>query len=195
MSTWEETMALDLNAQSPEEMLLGLLLKDLLHGGAYDVDVDDPQISFSVDYVCGDELEGDVYRLLISAEVEGPQEHDIVRQFTEELLDELVEEAGQLVEAAEDLGEIEMGDIEMRPVPEDDERWDLVIPDWFAPDDAEVPFGFRSFEKESGDVWPVDEVLDAHGRVVLIPVGNVFRVIATPLPEPGEAEEEEENES
>ncbi len=184
MNTWEETMALDLSAQSHEEILLGLLLKDLLHGGAYDVDVDEPEISFSVDYVCGDEIEGDVYRLLISAEVDGPPEHDIVRQFTQELLDELAEEAGQLAATAEDLGEIEMSDIEMRTVSEDDERWDLVIPDWLAPDDAEVPFGFRSFKAGSSDPWPSDDMLNDHGRVLLIPAGHVFRVIATPLPEP-----------
>ncbi|NOZ78099.1 MAG: hypothetical protein GXP48_02740 [Acidobacteria bacterium] len=192
MNTWEEAMALDLNATSPEEILLGLLLKDLLHGGAYDVDVDEPHISFSVDYVCGDELEGDVYRLLIAAEVEGPHEHDIVRQFTEELLDELVEEAGQLAEAAEDLGEIEISDIEMKTVPEDKERWDLVIPDWLAPEGAEVPFGFRSFKAGGTEPWPSDQVLDVHGRVLLVPVGNVFRVIGTPLPDPDETEEDED---
>ncbi len=67
-------------------------------------------------------------------------------------------------------------------VPEDEERWDLVIPDWLAPDDAEVPFGFRSFDKVSGEPVPDNAAFDAHGRVIAVPFGDqVFNSSVSPL--------------
>ena len=80
-------------------------------------------------------------------------------------------------------------------MPEDQERWDLVAPDWLAPDGAEVPFGFRSFDAKSGEVWPDNEVLDAHGRVVLVPDGDEILVFGIPAPEGwGDEDHNEEGE-
>jgi len=186
MDKWEESMALDLEAGSPESLLNCLLLKDLLHGGAFDVEVDEPPVSFKVDYLCGDELEDGTYRLLIAAEVEGPEDRDLIRQFTEELLSELMDEASDLAAAAELVGEEDASGVELRAVPEDEERWDLVAPDWLAPDGAEVPFGFRSFK--AGGPWPDDATLERHGRIVLVPFEGRMCLYGTPLP----ADEEEE---
>ena len=78
-------------------------------------------------------------------------------------------------------------------VPEDEERWDLVAPDWLAPDGAEVPFGFRSFAADSGESWPGNDLLDAHGRVILVPAGDEIVAFGIPAPE-GWGEEEGEGE-
>lgn len=189
MSTWEEGLALDLDGGSREGILYGLLVKDLLHGASYDVEVEEPETAFSVDYLCGDEQEDDVYRLLIVAEVAGPEEHDLVRQFTEEVLAELGEEAIALMEGAEELGEQACDAVAFRAVPEDEERWDLIAPDWVAPDGAEVPFGFRPFLAESGSAWPESSVLDAHGRVVVVPFGGKTYLFGTELPDEPEHDE------
>jgi len=188
MSTWEEGLALDLEGDSREGILFGLLVKDMLHGSSYDVEVEEPEAAFTVDYMCGDEQEGDVYRLLIVAEVEGPEEHDLVRQFTEEVLAELSDEALELMEGAQELGTQTGEGVEFRPVPEDDERWDLVTPDWMAPDGAEVPFGFRSFLTTTGEAWPEDAVLDGHGRVVVVPFGGTTYLFGIELPHEQESE-------
>lgn len=190
MEKWEESMALDLEWSSHKDVLFGLLVKDLLNGGAYDVEVEEPAVSFSADYLCGDELEDDVYRLLIVAEVEGPENHDLIRQFTEELLEELMEEARQLAEGAEDLGSVGHAKVIFQPVPEDDERWDLIVPDWLAPDGAEVPFGFRPYLAADQRPWPGDDVLDAHGRVVIVPFSDELHLFGTPMSEEAEATEE-----
>jgi hypothetical protein len=81
--------------------------------------------------------------------------------------------------------------LEFRVVPEEEERWDLVTPDWLAPDGAEVPFGFRPFDSSKNEPWPANDVLDAHGRVVLVPEGDDLLVFGIPAPE-GWGEEEGE---
>jgi hypothetical protein len=65
---------------------------------------------------------------------------------------------------------------------ETDERWDLVIPDWLAPDGAEVPFGFRPLIAATRELWPTDKQLDAHGRLVLVPFKGEAHLFALPAP-------------
>lgn len=190
MAQWEEGLALDLPATSREEVLYGLLVKDLLNGGSYDVEVEEPPLTFTVDYTCGDELEGDVYRLLIVAEVDGEEDHDILHQFTEEVLQELTEEARGLMDEVEPLGAQGADNVEFRRVEEDDERWDLVVPDWLAPDGAEVPFGFRSYLKKGGEAWPEDAALDVHGRVLVVPYDGRLHLFGTPMPPEVEDDED-----
>ena len=115
----------------------------------------------------------------------------MVQAFTEQMLDDLVAEAERLVAQKAELGSRPSAELEFRSVPEDEERWDLVTPDWLAPDGAEVPFGFRSFEAGSGESWPANDLLDAHGRVILVPVGDEVTAFGIPAPE-GWGEEDEE---
>ena len=195
METWEEAMALDIPLEGREDLLQGLLVRDLLHGASFDVESEEPEVVFSVDFTCGDELDEEegVYRLLIIAEVQGSEDHELVRSFTEEILSEYLEEALNTVDAAEWIGELPEDTVERRIVPEEEERWDLVIPDWMAPDEAEVPFGFKLFRKDGGAAWPEDGDLDRFGRVVVVPWKGRLHLAGTPLPEDGEEEHAEES--
>jgi hypothetical protein len=185
MARWESTLAYPLPAESAEDLLFALVVRDLLHGSSYDVEVEEGPSQLAVDFTAGDELEGAVFRLIIEAEVEGAENHDMLQELTEQILEDLFEEAERLVEDRTDLGQAAVEAVEFRVVPEDEERWDLVIPEWLAPDEAEVPFGFRPFRAGSQEPWPSDAELAAHGRVVVVPHGGVFRLFGVPAP-PGE---------
>ena len=128
--------------------------------------------------------------MLLSAEIGGTENSEMVQAFTEQMLEDLVAEAEDLVAQRQELGSRSSAELVYRSVPEDEERWDLVAPDWLAPDGAEVPFGFRSFDAENGEPWPSNEILDAHGRVVMVPSGDEILIFGIPAPA-GWGEEEE----
>jgi hypothetical protein len=193
MATWTTGWEIAFPAATADEMLLALVVRDLVHGASFDVEAVDDGTELALDFTAGDELDGGNYQLLLSAEVAGTENREIVQAFTEQMLEDLVTEAEELVAQKKELGSRPVAKVSFRCVPEQDERWDLVAPDWFAPDGAEVPFGFRSFEMESGDGWPSDEILDAHGRVVLVPVGDEARLYGIPAPTGWGEEKEEEN--
>ena len=170
--------------------MLSLVVRDLVHGSSFDVEAVEDGTELALDFLAGDELDGETYRLLLSAEVGGTDNRELVQAFTEQMLEDLVTEAEEVVAQREDLGTRPAGEVVFETVPEDEERWDLVIPDWLAPDGAEVPFGFRTFEAGGGEPWPGDGALDAHGRVVLVPFEGAVRLFGIPAPE-GWGEEEE----
>jgi len=180
MARWEASWELEFPATTSEDLLLALVVRDLLHGTSYDVELADSGGELSVEFVAGDELAGDCYHLLIAAEVDGPEDHAMVQNVAEQILDELIEEAERLVEGREELAEVEPDQLAFRAVSEDQERLDMVLPDWLAPDDAVVPFGFRPFLKESDDPWPADEQTAGRGRVVVVPHGGVVRLYSIP---------------
>jgi len=182
MEKREEAMGLDLPVESREDVCLGLLVKDQLHGASFDVESEDPPARFEVDYYCGDEMEDGAYRLLIVAEYGGEGGDELIRDFTEEVLEEFYTEAAATLAEATWLDEVGEGEVEFRPVPEDEERWDLVVPDWLAPDGAEVPFGFRPYLRNADVPWPEDGVLDRHGRVVVVPFAGRLHLVGTPMP-------------
>jgi len=186
---WEAEWEVEFPASSPEELALALVVKDLLHGTSFDIEGADGGADLALDYVAGDELEGTTYRLLVSAEATGSPDADVVRDVTERLLDQLVDEAESLIEQHAVLGVEKAEALGFRSVPEDQERWDLVVPDWLAPDGAEVPFGFRPVLVSNGRPWPTDEQLDGHGRIVVVPFGGELRLIAIPAP-PAAADDE-----
>ncbi len=188
MAKVETTLVLEFPADTPEALLLALAVRDLLHGSSYDVE-DQNGHELAADFVAGDEIDGTLYRLLIGAEVEGTKDAEVVGELAEQIVDELIGEAEDLVEQRVELGRLPHAEVSFRPVSEDEERWDLVIPDWLAPDGAEVPFGFRSFRAADGSLWPDDETLDGHGRVVVVSHGDEVHLFAIPAPEVEEAEE------
>jgi hypothetical protein len=179
MESWETGWEVGFPASNADELLLALVVRDLVHGASFDVEAVEDGTELALDFLAGDELQDQTYQLLLSAEIAGTENREMVQAFTEQMLEDLVAEAEELV---------------FKSVPEDQERWDLVAPDWLAPDGAEVPFGFRSFVAESGEVWPGNDVLDAHGRVVLVPDGDEILVFGIPAPEGWGEEGEEEGE-
>jgi hypothetical protein len=190
MATWDTGWEIDFPAATVEEMMLALVVRDLVHGSSFDVEAVEDGAELALDFLAGDELDGETYRLLLSAEVGGTDNRELVQAFTEQMLEDLVAEAEELVAQRENLGSRPAGEMVFETVPEDEERWDLVIPDWFAPDGAEVPFGFRSFEAAGGEPWPGDGAFDAHGRVIFVPFGGSVHLFGIPAPE-GWGEEEE----
>jgi hypothetical protein len=182
MEPWTATLEIEFPATTLEELTHALIVRDLVNGSSYDVETEDSGHEFSVDIAAGDELEQASYRLLIDAEIVGLEEAETVSAFLEQVLEEAIDEAGQLNEAKVGLGEVPAAELEFRSVAEDQERWDLVIPDWLAPDAAVVPFGFRSFRTSDGSAHPDDAELDAHGRVIVVPFGDRFHMVGIPAP-------------
>lgn len=190
MESWETGWEVGFPASNTDELLLALVVRDLVHGASFDVESVEDGTEVALDFLAGDELQGQTYQLLLSAEIEGTEDREMVQSFTEQMLDDLVAEAETLVAQRTELGSRPGAELVFSSVPEEEERWDLVVPDWLAPDGAEVPFGFRPFEAEGGASWPGNDVLDAHGRVILVPAGDEIVAFAIPAPE-GWGEEEE----
>jgi hypothetical protein len=169
-------------ASTVDELLVALVVRDLVHGASFDVEAIDDGSEMALDFTAGDELEGETYRLLLSAEVAGSDNREMIQAFAEEMLEGLVAEAEETVGHRKDIGSRPACDLVFRTVPEDEERWDLVIPDWLAPDGSEVPFGFRSYDAETARPWPDNADLDDHGRVVLVPFDGGVYAFGIPAP-------------
>jgi hypothetical protein len=192
MQAWETGWEVGFPASNADELLLALVVRDLVHGASFDVEAVEDGTELALDFLAGDELQDQTYQLLLSAEIAGTENREMVQAFTEQMLEDLVAEAEELVAQRQELGSRPSAELVFQSVPEDQERWDLVAPDWLAPDGAEVPFGFRSFDAATGDVWPANDVLDAHGRVMLVPAGDEILVFGIPAPEGWGEEEGEE---
>ena len=191
MASWNTGWEIEFPAGTVDELELALVVRDLAHGSSYDVESEDTGAEFAVDYTAGDELEGDIYRLLLVAEVEGAEDAALVGAFTEQALEEIIEEAEGLLQRKTELGAVPLDGIRFEIVPEDEERWDLVMPDWLAPDGAEVPFGFRGFDGASSAPVPDNEALDAHGRVLGVPFAGELVLVGIPAPVEHDHEGEE----
>ena len=190
MGTWDAGWEIEFHATTIDEMMLALVVRDLVHGASFDVEALENGTELALDFLAGDEVEDETYRLLLSAEIDGPEGREMVQEFTEQMLEELVSEAEELMAQRVDLGSRPIDELVFSAVPEEEERWDLVIPDWLAPDGAEVPFGFRSFLVADSAPWPGDPVLEEHGRVVLVPFGGGAHLFAIPAPEAPEEEDD-----
>jgi len=169
-------------ASTVDELLLALVVRDLVHGASFDVEAIEDGSELALDFTAGDELEDETYQLLLSAEVAGSDNRDLIQAFAEEMLEGLVDEAQEAVDQREKVGSRPTNDLVFRRVAEDEERWDLVIPDWLAPDGSEVPFGFRSFDASTDEAWPDNPTLDSHGRVVLVPFEGQIHAFGIPAP-------------
>ncbi len=191
MATWNTGWEIEFPATNADEILLALVVRDLIHGASFDVEAEETGAEFAVDYTAGDELEGGEYRLLLMAEVDGPEDAALLQAFTEQALEELIEEAEAAIAERSPVQEAPLARLRFAVVPEDEERWDLVIPDWLAPDGAEVPFGFRSFDDASGEPFPDNATLDAHGRVIAVPFEDKVIFVGIPAPEEHDHEDDE----
>ncbi len=169
-------------ATTVDELLVALVVRDLVHGASFDVEALEDGSELALDFTAGDELDGETYHLLLSAEVVGSENREMIEAFAEEMLEGLVDEAQEAIEQRQEIASRPLADLVFRTVAEDEERWDLVIPDWLAPDGSEVPFGFRPFEAAGNQAWPDNPVLDLHGRVVLVPFEGRVHAFAIPAP-------------
>ncbi|MFV2073235.1 MAG: hypothetical protein ACC742_11375 [Thermoanaerobaculales bacterium] len=190
MGTWDAGWEIEFPATTVDEMMLALVVRDLVHGASFDVEAIEDGTELALDFLAGDEVADEAYRLLLSAEIDGPEGREMVQEFTEQMLEELVSEAEVLGVQRVDLSSRPIDELVFHAVPEEEERWDLIIPDWLAPDGAEVPFGFRSFLVADGEPWPGDPVLEEHGRVVLVPFAGRAHLFGIPAPESPEEEED-----
>jgi hypothetical protein len=190
MEAWEAEWEIGFPASTVDELLLALVVRDLVHGSSYDVEAIEDGTELALDFLAGDDLEDATYQLLLTADVAGTDDRDVVNSFTEEMLETLVDEAQDLVARGERLGSRPLAELEFRSVAEDRERWDLIVPDWLAPEDAVVPFGFRAFAAVGGGAWPDDRLLDAHGRIVLVPFEGAVHAIGIPAPAGFDEDEE-----
>jgi len=182
MATWNTGWEIEFPASNADEIQISLVVRDLIHGASYDVESEDTGAEFAVDYTAGDEIEDDCYRLLLVAEIEGAEDAALVQAFTEQALEEVLGEAEALLAQRTAIAEAPLSGIRFEVVPEDEERWDLIAPDWLAPDGAEVPFGFRAFDSGSGVPFPDDATLDAHGRVIAFDFDDKLVLVGIPAP-------------
>jgi len=181
-STWEGTWEVLFPASSRDELLLAMAVRDLLHGASFDLEGEEGQADLALDYLAGDELEDDSYRLLVTVEATGPEDRETVQEITKQLLEQLVDEAEELVADRQHLATRPLASLRFDVVAEDDERWDLVVPDWLAPDGAVVPYGFRPWLRDGAVQWPTDQELDRHGRIVAVPFKDDLHLFAIPAP-------------
>ncbi len=92
MANWNTGWEIEFPATTADEILLALVVRDLIHGASFDVEAEETGAEFAVDYTAGDELEDGAYRLLLMAEIEGPEDAALLQAFTEQALEELIEE-------------------------------------------------------------------------------------------------------
>ncbi len=180
MEPWLASFEVAFPASTVEEVFLALVVRDNVYGTSFDVETEDGGQAFQVDVTASEEIDAEKYQLLVEAEIRGVEEPETARAFLEQILEEAVDDAERLVEQRVEFGTLAADEIEMRTVPEDEERWDLVIPDWLAPEDAEVPFGFRAFRLGSDQPYPGNADLDGAGRIVMVPFGGQFSLFAIP---------------
>jgi hypothetical protein len=181
--TIEHEWEIELPAGTAEEILAALSARDRLFGQSITLEPeDDPAAAVEVWLGTTDALADARFHLGVYAELTGPADYlDAAVDAVEDLVSEQIEEAGQEVEAAALLARRPLEELEFRLVEEDDERPQLIIPEWLAPsEEIELPWSFRSFTRE-GSAWPDDAVLDAHERVALVPIAGEVLVFSLPI--------------
>ncbi|MCU0292154.1 MAG: hypothetical protein MUF10_09230 [Thermoanaerobaculaceae bacterium] len=181
--TMEHEWEVELPAGTPEQLLVALAARDRLFGQSVSLEPeDDAQNTVEVWFGAAEALEGDTFHLAIYAELSGAQQYlEAARDALEDIVGEQLEAAA--VEAAEAklLGSRPAKEVEFKAVKDDDQRPQLIIPEWLGPEgeEVEMPWGFRAFDAE-GRSWPDDETIAANDRLVVLPVGDELRLYALP---------------
>jgi hypothetical protein len=188
-SKLEHEWELELPASTVDQLLAALTTRDRLYGQTITLEPeDDPAKAIEVWLASVESLDAGKYRLGLYAELSGPKEFleagcDAVEDIVSEQVEAAAAEAGE----ATLLEKRPAAEIQFRKVKEGDERPQLVIPEWLAPGDVDVPWAFRSFDTK-GKPWPDEDLVSAHDRLVMIPFGGELLLYALP---PLEEEEEE----
>lgn len=179
----------ELPASSPEEILVALSARDRVFGQSITLEPeDDEKHAVEVWLGTADALAGDSFHLAVYADLEGPAEYlDAAVEAVEEVVHELIEAASGDAKAAKLLARRPATEIEFRAVGEEEERPQIIIPEWLSPvEELELPWSFRSFTK-AGAAWPDDAILAEHSRVAVVPFRDELLLYALPpLPEEDE---------
>jgi hypothetical protein len=191
--TIEHGWELRLPAGTPEQMLAVLAARDRLFGQTITHEAEEGS-GDAVEAWFGtvEALDNDHVRLDVLAEVTGPSELlDAAVEALQDLLSELVSEGEQDAKEATLIGRRKAAEVRFVKVEnEDDERPDLIVPTWLAPDiEIEVPWQLQPVDR-SGARWPGDGILGEHGRVFVVPSGDELLLYG--LPELEDDEEEAE---
>lgn len=187
----EHEWEIELPASSPDDILTALSARDRVFGQSITLEPEEDE-SHAVEVWLGtaDALEGERFHLAVYADLEGPEEYlEAAVEAVEGVVHELIEAATQDVAGALLLARRPANEIEFRAVEEEDERPQIIIPEWLAPvEELDLPWSFRSFTKD-GEAWPDDAILAEHARVAVVPFGDELLLYALPAV-PDDDEEE-----
>lgn len=190
--TIEHEWEVELPAGTPEQLLAALAARDRLFGQSVTLEPEeDAENTVEVWFGAAEALEDDTFHLAIYAELSGAQQYlDAARDALEDIVGEQIEMAATEAAEAALLETRKAAEVEFKQVSDDDQRPQLIIPEWLGPqgEDVEMPWGFRAYGQD-GRAWPDDDTLSAHDRLVILPVGDDLRLYALP---PIEDEEDEE---
>lgn len=188
----EHEWEVELPAGTPEQLLAALAARDRLFGQSVTLEPeDDAENPVEVWFGAAEAFEDNVYHLAIYAELSGAAQYlDAARDALEDIVGEQIEMAAMEAAEATLLETRAAKDFEFKPVSDDDQRPQLIIPEWLGPqgEEVEMPWGFRSFGLD-GRCWPDDDTLAAHDRLVILPVGEELRLYSLP---PIETEDDDE---
>lgn len=185
--TLEQEWELDLPGETPEQILAGLVARDRLFGQAVTLEPEEDEVN-SVEAWFGttDELAGTTYRLGVFVELTGPKEYlEPARDALEDILGEQLEIAATEAEDAVLVDRRPFSEVAFRTVAEEDENRKVVLPEWLAPEGTELPWGFVIVDSQ-GQVWPGSDVMEAHGRIVVVPFRDELFVYGLPAIEDDE---------
>ena len=189
--TLEREWEFELPGAKPEEILAALATRDRLFGQTITMEPEeDPAKSVEVWIGTSDALAGKVYHLAVYAELSGTKEY---LEPAADALSEIFEEqiaAGTVDAKAASLLERQAATaISFKAVPEEAELQQLVLPEWLAPEGADLPWGFQPVDAK-GKVWPSKKVLESHDRLAVVPFGDELLLYALPSLEEEDSEGE-----
>ncbi len=187
----EHEWEIELPATSPDEILTALAARDRVFGQSITLEPeDDDAKAVEVWLGTADALDGKTFQLAVYADLEGPEEYlEAAVEAVEDVVHELIDAAKQDVSGALLLGRRPAEEIEFRAVGEEDERPQIIIPEWLAPvEELDLPWSFRSYTR-AGEAWPDDAVLAEHARVAIVPFEGELLLYALPAVPEGDEEE------
>lgn len=189
VKTLEHEWELELPAKSAEELLAALAARDRLFGQEITMEPEeDPAKAVEVWIGTSDALAEGVYHLAVYAELKGAKEYlEPAVNALEEVFEEQLKEGAADAVAARLLDRRSAKEITFRAVSEEEELPQLILPEWLAPEGAELPWGFQPVAAD-GQTWPDRALLEEHSRVVVVPFGA--ELLAYALPDLDEGEEE-----
>jgi hypothetical protein len=187
--TLEREWEFELPASKPEEVLAGLAARDRLFGQTITMEPEeDPAKSVEVWIGTSDALADAVYHLGVYAELSGAKEYlEPAADALAEIFEEQIQAGTADAEAATLLDRRAASAIIFKAVAENDELPQLVLPEWLAPEGAELPWGFQAVTPD-GQAWPSKKLLESHDRIAVVPFGDEVLLYALPALEDGEEE-------
>jgi len=179
-ATREHEMEIELPASTAEELLTALAGRDRLYRDITLEPEDDLENPVEVMLNAVDDMDGETLLLTIYADLEGPEEY---LEAAQEAIEDIV--GTELSLAAEDAKQGAMldrrpqGELKVEAVGEEEERLNLILPCWLAPEEVDTPWGFHLVDAD-GREWPGPELLEAHPRLAVVPFKEEFLLFSLP---------------